>query len=239
MTIIDELKLLNGWDDLIKSNFDLLSSISDKLEKEKTEFVVYPPEGMVFNAFKRTSLENVRCVIIGQDPYINHEFVDGEWIPQAMGMAFSVPNGVKPPRSLNNIYKELKNCYPEFQPSDSGDLSNWTDDVLLLNVTLTVREGSSNSHKKMGWNVFTNNVIQALIKREKPLVFLSWGRDAHKITKLAEGTHHCVLKTSHPSPLGANKQGVDFVPFLGSKCFFKCNQFLLDNDQKTINWINL
>ncbi|MCS0315175.1 uracil-DNA glycosylase [Vibrio antiquarius] len=239
MTIIEELKLLNGWDSLISSNYELLCSISEKLEREKSEFVVYPPEGMVFNAFKRTSIDNVRCVIIGQDPYINQEFVDGRLIPQAMGMSFSVPKGVKPPRSLNNIYKELKNCYPDFQPNGSGDLSKWADTVLLLNATLTVRKGSSNSHKKLGWNEFTNDVIQSLIKRDKPLVFLSWGKDAHKITKLAEGSHHCVIKTSHPSPLGANKQGMDFVPFLGSKCFEKCNQFLLDSNQKTINWINL
>ncbi|WP_354625303.1 uracil-DNA glycosylase [Psychromonas sp. MME2] len=140
------------------------------------------------------------------------------------------------PPSLTNIHKELENSFSHFTRPTHGNLTAWTSQVLLLNSSLTVAHSKPAAHAKTGWNKFTEEIVNALIQRQKPLVFLSWGKHAHKITARAENTHHYVIKTSHPSPLGARKSGLDFDAFLGSKCFLKANDFLKMQNQPPIKW---
>lgn len=236
MNIRDESSLINGWSKVFESNRELLSVISGKVVQERANHSVYPIEGEVFTAFRRISMSDVDAVVVGQDPYFNQKEAFGKLMPQAMGLSFSVPNGVGVPPSLKNIYKELARTQDDFVIPEHGDLTEWSSRVLMLNAVMTVRDGEPNSHKKLGWGKFTDSVIEELVKREKPMVFLAWGKNAHQICQKAEGTHHLVIRTSHPSPLGATKSGSDFEAFLGSNCFNKCNQFLVSNGIEPIIW---
>jgi len=185
---------------------------------------IYPSELNYFAALNMTSLKNVKVVILGQDPY------HGEG--QAHGLSFSVPEGVKTPPSLKNIYKELSADLEVSQPK-SGCLSGWAKQgVLLLNATLTVRAGQAGSHQKKGWEEFTDKIIQILNEKKKGLVFMLWGSYAQKKGRKIDESKHLVLKSVHPSPLSA------YRGFLGCKHFSKANKYLTQQQKKPINWAN-
>lgn len=193
--------------------------------------VVYPPKDQWFNAFTFTPLKKIKVVIVGQDPY------HGEG--QAHGLSFSVPKGIKIPPSLRNIYKELNRDLAMDIPS-SGNLENWAKQgVLLLNASLTVRSGEANSHSKQGWLNFTNSCIEYINQECEGVVFLAWGRFAHNVCAQIDTDKHCVIKTSHPSPLGASKTGKDFTAFIGSGCFTLANEYLKQHQKSAIGWENL
>ena len=234
-----EFDRIQGWATNLPSMTDLLDEIDRNIHQISASELILPHTDMVFNAFKHASFNDISVVIVGQDPYHQTPDVNGSPVNQAMGLAFSVPQGVKIPPSLRNIYKELKSNFADFCIPQHGDLSAWTSQVLLLNSCLTVEHSKPAAHAKTGWNTFTMQVIETLVQRQKPIVFLSWGKHAHKITAAAENTHHCVIKTSHPSPLGATKSGQDFDAFLGSQCFNKTNAFLEQQGQQPIAWSNI
>ncbi len=230
---------LEAWSNRCSHACSLLSDVERNISDTSPDTsLIIPDERFVFEAFKRTSYDGVKAVIIGQDPYFNRVDLGGRLFDQAMGLAFSVPEGIRPPPSLKNIYKELEASIEGWRKPEPehGDLSAWSSDVLLLNTSLTVEHGSAGSHSKVGWVGFTQSIISELILREEPLVFLAWGRHAHKAVEQAEGTHHLVVKTSHPSPLGATKSGSDFDAFLGSHCFAKANEFLANHQIPVIDW---
>lgn len=238
--IVEEFMKIDGWDDIVNTHSDRVIQIEKEINliSNDSEKSIYPKSEHVFSALNKTSLNEVSVVILGQDPYHKSELVDGEKVPQAMGLSFSAPRGVKIPRSLNNIYKELERTIPNFKKPEHGDLSKWSDRVLMLNSVLTVNDSEPNSHKKVGWEHITKDILNLLSNRNKPIVFLSWGRFAHDLTKEFEDTHHLVIKTSHPSPLGARKASKtgEFDAFLGSDCFLKANEFLKKNNIKEVDW---
>ncbi|OOF66976.1 uracil-DNA glycosylase [Rodentibacter sp. Ppn85] len=184
---------------------------------------VYPPQDEVFNAFKYTAFEDVKVVILGQDPYHGPN--------QAHGLAFSVKPEVAIPPSLVNIYKELTQDIPGFQMPSHGYLVKWSEQgVLLLNTVLTVERGLAHSHANLNWETFTDRVIEALNKYRKNLVFLLWGSHAQKKGNMIDRTRHLVLTAPHPSPLSAHRG------FLGCRHFSKTNAYLRENGIKEINW---
>ena len=214
----------NEWDDLLKGEFEkpYYLSIRQFLKNEYSTRTIFPPMHDIFNALKYTPFENTKVVILGQDPY--HE------PGQAHGLSFSVKKGVKIPPSLVNIYKEL-NTDVGMKIPNHGELTSWaTQGVLLLNATLTVRQGQANSHQKIGWATFTDNVIKLLNESERPIVFLLWGGNARSKKAYITGKHHLVLESVHPSPLSA------FGGFFGCKHFSKANAFLESTNQAPINW---
>ncbi len=219
------------WQTLFKKEFakDYMGELKNFLKDEKKSGQkVYPPQQDFFNAFTYAGFKNLKVVIVGQDPYHS--------AGQAHGLSFSVPEGIKIPPSLRNIYKEmnrdLKHSIPE-----SGNLEEWAKQgVLLLNASLSVREGEAGSHSKKGWLTFTQQCIGYINKHKQDVVFLSWGLFAHSVCAKIDTDKHCVIKTSHPSPLGATKQGKEFCAFLGSGCFSQCNQYLINNNLTPINW---
>lgn len=213
----------NDWDQVLADEFEKEYYV--KLRKflidEYRKGTVYPDMYSIFNAFKATGYNDVKVVILGQDPY--HE------PGQAHGMAFSVMEGTKIPPSLVNIYKELKDDLG-IEPVSHGYLMKWAQQgVLLLNTALTVRAHQANSHKGKGWETFTDHVIEVLSAREKPMVFILWGANAKSKQKLIAG-HHLVLTGSHPSPLSA------YNGFYGGKYFSKANEFLVETGQPPIDW---
>lgn len=214
----------NGWDLTLGDEFkkDYFLKIKEFIDEEYNSKTIYPQYEEIFNAFKLTPLDNVKVVILGQDPY--HEK------GQAHGLAFSTPEGHAIPRSLKNIFKEINNEYGYPIP-ESGCLENWAKQgVFLLNTVLTVEEGKANSHSKCGWQIFTDNVIKLLNKQEKAIVFLLWGKQAEKKRELITNPNHLILITSHPSPFSARRG------FLGSNHFKKANEFLRDNGLEEIEW---
>ncbi len=182
---------------------------------------IYPPKNLIFNAFNLTNFEDVKVVILGQDPYINEN--------QANGLAFSVNDGCKIPPSLRNIYKELKDslCVDNFHTGDLTPIAS--QGVLFLNTSLTVEAGNPNSHSRIGWETFTDHVIKTLSMREKPLVFLLWGNNAKKKEKFISN-HHKILTASHPSPLSARHS------FFGCNHFNLTNIFLISINSDIIDW---
>ena len=217
--------LNNSWDFILKEEFtsEYYQNLRKFLKKEYFSKTIYPPMDDIFNAFKYTDFDNVKAVILGQDPY------HGEG--QAHGLCFSVKQGIKPPPSLINIYKEQKDDLGIDQPFSCGELTKWAKQgVLLLNTVLTVREGSPNSHKGMGWELLTDKVIDILNKREKPIVFILWGANARSKKKLITNPNHLIIESAHPSPLSA------YNGFFGSKPFSKTNDFLVKTGQSPIDW---
>lgn len=206
-------------------------------ELRKTE-TIYPSQEKILNALAFTAPKDVRVVILGQDPYHGPN--------QAMGLSFSVPQGEKLPPSLRNIYKEMAADLGCSMP-ESGDLTSWAQQgVLLLNTTLTVREHAANSHSKLGWQVLTNYVIERCFSLPQPVVFLAWGRHAITLVEDARSravgqscanleTKH-ILKSTHPSPLSANKQGGELRAFMGSRPFSSANNLLVRCGQSPIEW---
>ena len=192
------------------------------VNKEYATHTVYPPRNRVFHCFNFKDYDEIKVVIIGQDPYHEEH--------QANGLAFSVEPGVQIPPSLVNIYKEAHDDVGIDIPRH-GDLSAWAHQgVLLLNTVLTVQAHRANSHKDKGWEIFTNHIIEVMNKREKPLVFILWGRQAIDKAKMIDQRRHCVITSPQPSPLSA------YRGFFGSKPFSKTNQFLISQGIEPIDW---
>ncbi len=223
------------WADILnKNDLQNLAEIDKKLNKITNSVATYPPKNLIFNAFKQTSFDSVKVVILGQDPYHNEN--------EAMGLAFSVPNGVKIPPSLKNIFKEI-NSDLNITPPLNGDLTRWANEgVLLLNSVLTVSKNAPSSHAKIGWQSFSDKIIYELAKRKSGLVFMLWGNYARakKQTVLkassdilsgdgVAASRHLILEAAHPSPLSAKG-------FLGCRHFSKCNAFLSSNNTSQIRW---
>ena len=184
---------------------------------------VYPKGSDIFNAFRQTPFDDVKVVILGQDPYHGEN--------QAHGLSFSVQKGITPPPSLKNIYKELQNDIPGFQAPDHGDLTSWAKQgALLLNASLTVRAGSPGSHQKKGWETFTDKVISTISEKKTGVVFILWGAFAQAKSELIDQTKHFIIKSPHPSPFSAERG------FFGSKPFSKTNAILEKEGKKPIDW---
>ena len=216
--------LNNKWDELLKGEFekDYYLKLREFLIEEYRTKTIYPDKQNIFNALKLTSYEEVKVVIIGQDPYHGPN--------QAHGLAFSVQPKVQTPPSLLNMYKELRDDLGCFIPNN-GYLVPWAKQgVLLLNAVLTVREGQANSHRKKGWERFTDRVIELLNEREEPIVFLLWGNNAKEKGELITNKQHIILNTVHPSPLSASRG------FFGCKHFSKTNEILKNLGREPINW---
>jgi len=190
---------------------------------------VFPLRDMVFNAMRITAFPAVRVVIIGQDPYINENPLYG---PEAHGLCFSVNEGIPAPPSLKNIFKEIDNSLHSGETRESStDLTRWAEQgVLLLNASLTVIAGRSNSHANLGWQQVTDDIIETLSSKKEHIVFMLWGAFAQKKAHMIDLRKHLVLQTSHPSPLSAHRG------FLGSGVFVKCNRYLAKNGHKPIDW---
>lgn len=208
----------------IKSK-DYAIRLNKFLDEEYQNHTIYPPREKMFNAFKLTPLEEVKVVIFGQDPY--HE--EG----QAMGLSFSVPDNIKVPPSLVNIYKEIEMEYGEQFKNRGGDLTYLAKQgVLLLNTILTVREAMPLSHNIKEYNLFMQDIISVLNSQNQPIVFLLWGGNAKSLAKYLTNKNHLILTATHPSPLGANHGG-----WFNCNHFRLTNEFLVKNRLKPINWI--
>ncbi|AQY50948.1 uracil-DNA glycosylase [Listeria weihenstephanensis FSL R9-0317] len=218
------IQLGNDWDALLEDEFmkDYYSKLREFLKVEYGNQTVYPDMYDIFNAFKSTAFQDVKVVILGQDPY--------HGAGQAHGMSFSVKPGVRTPPSLQNIYKELADDLG-LQIPNNGYLLSWArQGVLLLNTVLTVREGKPNSHANKGWEQLTDTVISLLGQKSEPVVFLLWGNNAKSKQALLRNPSHLVLTSVHPSPLSANRG------FMGCQHFSKANQYLITNGEKAIDW---
>ncbi len=218
------VRLDNDWDELLESEFksDYYQRLRQFLKKEYSTKVIYPDMYKIFEALRLTSYADTRVVILGQDPYHGPK--------QAHGLAFSVQKGIAIPPSLLNIYKELESDCDCYIPNN-GYLVPWADQgVLLLNASLTVVAGQANSHRGMGWEIFTDSIIKRLNKKESPLVFLLWGNKARAKASLVDNPNHLILASAHPSPLSAHRG------FFGCKHFSKANSFLKERGLGQINW---
>ena len=235
ISLLDELRMCAGWRDRLADQTVRLQQLEDWLAREEELVRVLPERGQRLRALRQTAPEAIKVVITGQDPYPG---VEGD-VPHAMGLSFAVPRGIKPPRSLVNIYKELsEDC--GLVPPDHGDLSHWASQgVLMLNSTLTLRQGLAASHAKKGWEAFTSAVLERVNQLEAPVVFFAWGRHSHKLVEAINEDLHCVIRTSHPSPLGARKAGKGFDAFLGSRCFSRANAFLDARGRGSVDWTAL
>ena len=214
----------NDWDQLLQGEFEqeYYLSLRQFLIGEYRQRTIYPDMYNIFEALKRTSYARTKVVLLGQDPYHGPG--------QAHGLAFSVPKGVAPPPSLQNIFKELARDLGIPAPAH-GCLEPWADQgVLLLNTTLTVRRGQAGSHQGKGWEKFTDRVLQLLNEKETPVVFLLWGRPAQSKQRLITNPRHLVLTAPHPSPLSANRG------FFGCGHFSKANEFLASSGQEPVDW---
>lgn len=215
----------DSWAPVLKPLFSqpYMKQLSAFVQQERQQTKVFPPADLVMNAFKLTPLQNVKVVILGQDPYHN----DG----QAHGLSFSVPEGIVPPPSLKNIFKELQDDIDGFTEPRSGDLTAWAKQgVLLLNATLTVRAHLAGSHQKRGWEVFTDSIIYAISEQCEHVVFLLWGSYAQKKSVLIDKHKHLILTAVHPSPLSV------YRGFFGSRHFSKANQYLVEHGKAPIDW---
>lgn len=218
------IKITQNWFKLLKEEFNkpYFISLQKFLDEEYKNYTIYPKAENIFNALNKVKYQDVKVVIIGQDPY--HE------PNQAHGLSFSVEKDVKLPPSLQNIYKEIKSDL-DIDISKSGNLTCWAKQgVLLLNTVLTVRKGQANSHQNKGWENFTSKIIELLNEREKPIVFLLWGNSAKKIGEKITNPKHLKLLSAHPSPLSA------YNGFFGCKHFSKANDFLMQNNILPIDW---
>jgi len=214
----------NSWDELLKEEFnkEYYQNLRKNLAQEYRTHTVYPAMENIFNALKYTSYEDVKVLLLGQDPY------HGEG--QAHGLCFSVQKGIQKPPSLKNMFKELYSDLGVVEPSH-GCLTDWAKQgVLLLNTVLTVRAAEPNSHKKLGWTIFTDRIIEILNDREDPVIFVLWGRNAIDKLPLITNTQHYVLTAAHPSPLSATRG------FMGCKHYSKINEILLSMGKTPIDW---
>ena len=214
----------NSWKDILQDEFEktYFKTLFNFIRNEYSTHKVFPPANLIFNAFDKCPLDEVKVIIIGQDPYHN--------LGQANGLCFSVNEGVRIPPSLLNIYKEIEEDLGKSIPT-SGNLKHWSQQgVLLLNATLTVRAHTPGSHQGKGWEQFTDAVIDTLSKECSGLVFLLWGNYAQQKGKSIDANKHLLLKSPHPSPLSAHRG------FFGNKHFSKANDYLIEHNKKPIDW---
>jgi uracil-DNA glycosylase len=218
------IRIESGWARILEDQFEApyFRTLIDFVKEEYKTQVIYPPGSLIFNAFDSCPWDNVRVVILGQDPYINPG--------QAMGLCFSVPDGIPKPPSLQNIFKEILSETGQPVPA-SGNLERWAQQgVLLLNTVMTVRAGLSNSHQGKGWEEFTDTVIRRLSEQKEGLVFLLWGSPARKKAELIDAGRHLILESAHPSPMSVTRG------FFGNGHFLKCNEWLNKKGQSPIIW---
>lgn len=214
----------NDWQELLEEEMqkEYYQKLRKFLIEEYRTRTIYPDMNHIFNALHLTPYKDVKVVILGQDPYHGPN--------QAYGLSFSVKPGVRIPPSLINIYKELRDDLGCYIPNN-GTLTKWAKEgVLLLNTSLTVRDGEANSHSKIGWEIFTDYIIKLLNEREDPVVFILWGNNAIKKEAFITNPKHYIIKSVHPSPLSASRG------FFGSKPFSKTNKFLESIGKKPIDW---
>ena len=220
-----DVKIHESWKDVLKEEFDkpYFRDLVDFLHKEKSDGkVIYPPGPKIFRAFDLTPFDQVRVVILGQDPYHGPG--------QAEGLSFSVPHGIKLPPSLQNIYKEIESDTGISTAGRDGSLIHWAEQgVFLLNAVLTVRASEPTSHSKIGWTNFTDAVIKALSDHKEGVIFLLWGNYARSKRDLIDHSRHHVLEAAHPSPLARGA-------FFGCRHFSQANNILLARGEKCINW---
>ncbi|HZJ95506.1 MAG TPA: uracil-DNA glycosylase [Thiopseudomonas sp.] len=225
MTQYNRIKLEKSWKEALSAEFaqSYMQQLSDFLRQEKQQGkVIFPPGSLIFNALDLTPLPQVKVVILGQDPYHGPG--------QAHGLSFSVPEDIKIPPSLVNIYKELKRDL-NIPIAEHGNLQSWAEQgVLLLNTTLTVQQGQAGSHAKAGWQRFTDRIIQCVSEQREHVVFMLWGAHARSKAELIDATKHLILTAAHPSPLSA------YRGFLGCGHFSQCNKYLQRTEQAPINW---
>lgn len=218
---------MHTWNLLLKAehNKPYFLAMQQEIAKQRQAGVnIYPEDSDIFNAFKLTPFEQVKVVILGQDPY------HGEG--QAHGLAFSVQDHVKTPPSLANMYKELATDISDFTIPKNGNLTHWAEQgVLLLNTVLTVQRANAHSHAKLGWETYTDTVIDIINQQKQNVVFILWGAHAQKKGKLIDSEKHKVLTSVHPSPLSA------YRGFFGCQHFSKTNQYLRTTQQAEINWL--
>jgi len=217
-------QLEESWLKVLSCEFEkpYLATLKTFLTEEKLKYAVYPPGSLIFNAFAKTPFYNVKVVILGQDPYHGKG--------QAHGLCFSVPNGIKPPPSLVNIFKEIHNDLGITPPS-SGNLECWAKrGVFLLNATLTVRASTAASHQNKGWEQFTDKVIKIISEQRENVVFLLWGNYARAKKSLIDTKKHLALEAPHPSPFSA------YSGFFGCKHFSKANEYLKQNGIEPVDW---
>ncbi len=219
-------KLEPGWKSALKSEFEkpYMYELKSFLQQEKSnETAVYPQGGQIFSAFNLTPFDKVKVVILGQDPY--------HGAGQAHGLSFSVPEGVRPPPSLQNIFKEISTDLNVQIPLSNGDLTKWAKQgVLLLNAILTVKANQAASHQEKGWEKFTDAVIKKLSDEKDGLVFILWGKFAQGKEVLIDGSKHLIIKSAHPSPFSA------YSGFFGSRPFSKTNEYLVSKGKEPIDW---
>ncbi len=214
----------NSWDELLKDEYkkDYFINLKNFIIKEYKTKTIYPKMSEIFNAFLKTPYDKVKVVILGQDPYHGEN--------EAEGLSFSVKIGIKKPPSLINIFSELKSDLG-IDPPNHGSLVSWANQgVLLINSTLTVVKDTPTSHSNKGWEIFTDEVIKLINKKETPVVFILWGSYARSKKYLITNKKHLVLESAHPSPLSA------YRGFFGSKPFSKTNAFLIKNNLQPIDW---
>lgn len=219
-----DVRINENWRKLLQNEFDkeYFAALVSFVKNEYATKTIYPPARLIFNAFDLCPPENVKVVILGQDPY--------HGVGQAHGLCFSVPDGIKPPPSLVNIFKEIQQDIGT-SITTSGNLERWAQQgVLLLNATLTVRAHQAGSHQKHGWETFTDSVIQIISNHCDHVVFLLWGAYAGKKSELVDSTKHLILKSVHPSPLSAHSG------FFGNHHFSLANNFLLKYGKESIIW---
>jgi uracil-DNA glycosylase len=220
-----DVKIEAGWKQVLKQEFSkpyFLQIVAFLKMEKMAGKTIYPPGSLIFNAFNTTPFENVKVVILGQDPYHGPG--------QAHGLSFSVQDGIPPPPSLQNIFKELKTDIGLASPR-SGNLTHWAQQgVLLLNASLTVRAGEPMSHSKIGWAEFTDGVITKISKEKEHVVFFLWGKFAQEKQALIDETKHYVLKAAHPSPLSAH------AGFFGCRHFSQANAYLIKNGIDPVDW---
>lgn len=214
----------NDWNEILKDELDkeYFKNILEAINTEYEKYTVYPPKEDIFNALRYTAYRDVKVLLLGQDPY--------HGAGQAHGLAFSVKDGIEPPPSLKNMFKELHSDL-DIEIPQTGCLIPWAKQgVMLLNTVLTVREGQPNSHKNIGWTTFTDKIISLLNEREEPVIFLLWGANAKEKLPLITNKNHYVLSAPHPSPLSASKG------FFGCRHFSKVNTILTRNKNNPICW---
>ena len=221
------VKITEEWDEVLSEEFSSkeYQTLREFLKTEYFTRTIYPPMHDIFNSMKITSFKDVKVVLLGQDPYHNQG--------QAMGLSFSVPDGMDVPPSLVNMYKEL-NAELGIPIRKSGNLTGWAKQgVLLLNTVLTVREHQANSHKGKGWEYFTDGIIKKISALKENVVFLLWGANARSKKALIDTTKHLVLECAHPSPLSA------YNGFFGCGHFIKTNEYLTLHNKTSIDWSEL
>lgn len=218
------VKIEGSWKNILKDEFEkpYFKLLTQFIRKEYSSQQIYPPAKLIFNAFDQCPFDQVKVVIIGQDPYHNPG--------QANGLCFSVNDGVRVPPSLINIYKEIKDDLGK-NISESGNLERWSKQgVLLLNATLTVRAHQAGSHQGKGWEQFTDTVIDKLSNKRENLVFILWGSFAQRKGENIDANRHLILKSPHPSPLSAHRG------FFGNKHFSKTNDYLIQKGKEPVDW---